>query len=410
MQVFRARVQLEQGFDGLVAYVDLTRVKSNMTIAQARSIRVYSDRKKTIEYPRHIVSKKKMYLKLGASQWVFLFIDGVSPDYDVAETDFGRNSCHAKDDIFADGSALVDSTGNRTIGQIGTVPFVDGLTGKAFSYPNNSTYPRIIPSGRNDPLLRYTDKFCVRALVRCDDIQTGKNNALVSKGNSWASGAGFIFEYEHATHQWSINKPATPGWKLTATSRSQPIDDYTFIEFEKNPTEMIVYIDGVENNRFSQTDDFTDVNDAIRIGSSLITPRKYWCGTIAEFGLNKNVNEPPEVKYARALNIKDQSAFWGEWDDVTYTHIDGLTGEKFDTEQQYLEHTNKVTGVKPTDLHHHGSIGVTVAEEGLKRTGHLNEDKQALIATARDKVIEHNVDHKRARFLSKIVRGQYVEI
>ena len=406
MRVYRAQIQLETGTNGLCAYVDLTRVDPRMTIAEARSIRVYNDRKRTIEYPRDIVSKKKMYVKLGTGRWVFLFIDGVSPDYNRAETDYGGISAWEGQDVSVIGSELSDRTNNRSIRETGTVAYADGLTGKAFRIQDNNNYPYIRTSGgSNDSLLNYSDTMRVRALVRCIDPDgSGKNNSLVSKGNPHNSRDGFNFEYKHATKSWRINKPNTRSHLLDLGTSNRPIDDDTVVVLKKTPTEIILVIDGVEDGRISEPNSFGNTSASIRIGSSLINNVKYWCGLISELTLSRNITSP-EYDHAESLMFKDQSAFWGEWEDVTETHIDGLSGQAFETEQQYLEHTHAVTGVKPTDLHHHGKVGIAIGEKALERTDSLNTDKQAIIAEHRRLEEHHNIDHKRGVFIGKVTSG-----
>ena len=409
MRVYRARVQPETGTNGLCAYVDLTRVDPRMTIAQARSIRVYNDRKRTIEYPRDIISKKKMYVKLGTGRWVFLFIDGVSEDYNRAETDFGGISAWEGQDISVIGSELSDRSNHRSIGQTGTVAYADGLTGKAFSISDNNNYPYIRTSGGiNDSLLNYSDIMRVRALVKCVDMESGKNNSLLAKGNPWGGGRGFDFDYTHATKEWRMNNPRVGGWKKII-SRRQDLAEHIVILIQKTPTEVIVSLDGVENKRTAETKSFIRIPSNIRIGSTLTTSSAYWCGLIAELTISRNITTP-EYNTAEALMLKDQSAFWGEWQDVTETHIDGLSGQKFELEKQYLEHTHAITGVTPTDLHHHGTVGIGVAEQALERTDSLNTDKQAIIAEHRRLEGHHNIDHKREQFISRIARREYVEI
>lgn len=76
-------------------------------------------------------------------------------------------------------------------------------------------------------------------------------------------------------------------------------------------------------------------------------------------------------------------------------HIDGLTGEVFETEAEYLAHVSPVTGYKPTDIEHHGLRGLRVAEKALERTGSLKgavkTDVEAKLTKVRDEEVETKV-------------------
>lgn len=52
-------------------------------------------------------------------------------------------------------------------------------------------------------------------------------------------------------------------------------------------------------------------------------------------------------------------------------HIDGLTGQEFNSHEEYLNHVNSVTGFKPTEIEHHGVSGIRIAKAALKRTNSL---------------------------------------
>lgn len=404
MQVFRARVKNDpDNISGFPAYVDLRRIKPNMTLAEAQSIRVYDTKTKENEYARQISSVKKMYIKLtGNASDVFIFIDGKSSDYSNTYRKGAKNVWSSWGVV---PQRLVDAKGNHTIEQVGNVSFAEGLLGDAYLLSGEGTnnYPKI-KLNRPETTLNFTNKLSVVAVMkRTNNLAF---SSLISSGESYDTGNGFDF-YKLSTDHWYTDKPSTDSEWIQITDTKQPITDYVVVHISKSNNQIVATFDGVSHTPINESGVFKNIDD-IRIGGSFYGASG-WKGTIEELRIGKNVFSQA-WKEAEHRNLKDQSAFWGEWDDITNTHIDGLTGERFDSERAYLEHTNKVTGVKPTDLHHHGSIGVTVAEGGLKRTGHLNEDKQALIATARNKVIEHDVDRKRAKFLSKIARRDYVEI
>lgn len=77
-------------------------------------------------------------------------------------------------------------------------------------------------------------------------------------------------------------------------------------------------------------------------------------------------------------------------------HVDGLTGKVFSSEQEYLDHVSPVTGFKPTDLEHHGSAGLRIAEAALQRTGSLTKEVQADLDEKKEIIESSQVDHELA--------------
>lgn len=67
-------------------------------------------------------------------------------------------------------------------------------------------------------------------------------------------------------------------------------------------------------------------------------------------------------------------------------HIDGLTGQEFDTEEEYLAHTSPVTGYKPTDIEHQGKRAILIAKKALERTGSLTDEVKAELDETFEKV------------------------
>lgn len=75
-------------------------------------------------------------------------------------------------------------------------------------------------------------------------------------------------------------------------------------------------------------------------------------------------------------------------------HRCGLTGEVFNSEQEYLDHVSSVTGYKPTDIRHFGARAIQVAKAALSRKGKLTKTREAELDAQIDEVNEAGVDHK----------------
>jgi len=75
-------------------------------------------------------------------------------------------------------------------------------------------------------------------------------------------------------------------------------------------------------------------------------------------------------------------------------HICGLTGQVFNTEQEYLDHVSPATGFKPTDPEHQGTIGILISKEALRRSGKLTKTVEKELDSQIEVVKTNDVDHK----------------
>lgn len=128
------------------AYVDLSRVGIT-TLAEAQSVRCYSDSAKTTELAREIVSATQMHVKVPSLTSTFVLYvdyDGVRADYAVTDT-YGRNA------VWSDFLSVyhleessgnrIDSTGRQTLTDFNTVLSATGQIGVAADFESaNSEY------------------------------------------------------------------------------------------------------------------------------------------------------------------------------------------------------------------------------------------------------------------------------
>ena len=102
------------------SYVDLSRVGIT-TLAEAQSVRVYSDEAKTTELAREIVSASEMHVKipsLTTTTEIYIDYDGVRSDYAVSAT-YGRNTVWSDyEAVYHMESDASDSSGNYSAGTI----------------------------------------------------------------------------------------------------------------------------------------------------------------------------------------------------------------------------------------------------------------------------------------------------
>ena len=103
------------------AYVDLSRVGIT-TLAEAQSVRVYSNEAKTVELARQIVSATQMFVKVSSLTSTFVLYldyDGVRADYSVTDT-YGRNATWPSQFVVASHFEENPSTTNQVNSTAGT--------------------------------------------------------------------------------------------------------------------------------------------------------------------------------------------------------------------------------------------------------------------------------------------------
>ena len=106
-----------------------------LTLAEAESIRIYTDEAKTNEVAREVVSADEIHCKvptLTSSTELYVEYDGIAADYGVA-TSFGRDAVWGDYKFVAHLETLIDSTGNQTITNSGAVA-ATGKVGGAYDF------------------------------------------------------------------------------------------------------------------------------------------------------------------------------------------------------------------------------------------------------------------------------------
>jgi hypothetical protein len=126
-------------------YVDLSLIGVT-TLAEAQSVRVYSDEAKTTELAREIVSASECHIKISSltsTTDIWMDWDGVRSDYAVTDT-YGRNAVWSDYDFVSHaGGGDTDSTGNGLTGTaFGGVTSggASGVVGAATTYDGTNDY------------------------------------------------------------------------------------------------------------------------------------------------------------------------------------------------------------------------------------------------------------------------------
>lgn len=299
------------------AYVDLSRVGIT-TLAEAQSVRCYSDSAKTTELAREIVSASEMHVKIPTLTSTFvLYIDydGVRSDYAVTDT-YGRNAVWTGFQIVLHAeSALTDSTGNRTMGQTGTVAYASAQIGNGFSIPDTANYPTAPDANDID----YTGNMYYSAWLRRNDA--GNRDSPFSKGSPWTDGTGYWMHFD-SSNNVVINRPATSYSNLSLGTLDITTERKLFAYKKTAATNMKIYSNGSLLNTVTTnaTGAFTANTASLRIGNRTDSD-DLWDGTMDEVRFSSTLPSDDWL-LIDYNNQSDEPGFWGTWTDAggtTYT-------------------------------------------------------------------------------------------
>jgi len=109
-----------------------------LTLAEAQSVRFYSDEAKTTELAREVVSADELHVKVGSvtsTTDIWMDWDGVRSDYAATDT-YGRNAVWSDYALVMHMGSTVNSTGGTGATTTGTPTNVSGKLGDATAFAN----------------------------------------------------------------------------------------------------------------------------------------------------------------------------------------------------------------------------------------------------------------------------------
>ena len=288
------------------AYVDLSRLGIT-TLAEAQSVRCYSDAAKTTELAREIVSVSEMHVKIPSLTSTFtLYVDwdGTSSEYAVTDT-YGRNNVWTDYDIVLHADGLVDSTGKRTITEFGTVSYTAGQIGDGFSY--GTSYPRTADAADLD----YTSNFYLSCWVKRTSTTT--RDTIISK-NSWTVNTGYWIFFGDGGNTLNINTPGSSFSVFTMTSSFTTGSFQHMVIKKTGGVDFKSYRNGAIDATVAQTGNFRVNATEVRFGQRFDFSDPF-LGTIDELRLTDTLfsDDWIETEYN---NQNDEATFWGTWTDA----------------------------------------------------------------------------------------------
>ena len=315
------------------SYVDLSRVGIT-TLAEAQSVRVYSDSGKTTELAREIVSVTEMHVKipsLTSSFTIYVDYDGVRSDYAVGDT-YGRNAVwsdydavyHLQEAVNNTSGGYKDSTGNgndATGNSMALTEVAGAFGGNGQDFDGSADYidaPR--STSLNNPTT--TNALTLSVWIRKDSASDSSQAYPISYGvNEWNIILGFttnLFE----TYWNTINIRNNLG----ATSSTDW--NYFVGSFDGTANTFLGYINNTQTTNITETG-----NLAVRTGQGLgigayPSGANYFNGKIDELRIRSAALSANWVT-TEYNNQSDEATFWGTWTDAGggggYRYVPQLT-------------------------------------------------------------------------------------
>jgi len=294
------------------------------TLAEAESVRVYSDSAKSTELAREIVSATEMYVKVpsaSTSTSIYVDFDGVQSDYAATAT-YGRNNVWS--DYYrvfhlneSSGSVAVDSTGNQDGTYQGSLPTQvtsDYINGHDLVIGNGDYV-----SGLGTAQLNNQD-FTVTSYLHRD---TSSNFGVLGKNQS---GVSFEIRLEISSGNTLRNRIKTsPGTDINftgSTNLAAGTDYHCAWTFDVSAIAGEVFVNGSSDGTGTGSGTMFANSSDLVIGASRNDGGTYpYDGSIYMLRVRREVMSDDWIS-AESNCVMNPTAFWGTWTDVTVTEPD----------------------------------------------------------------------------------------
>lgn len=305
-------------------YIDLSRLGIT-TLAEAQSVRIYTDAGLTNEIAREIVSTTECHAKvpsLTTTTQLWVDYDGVRADYAVGAT-YGRNAVWGGYDYVTHaGGGGTDSTGNTLAGTAGGGVISGGISGKIGS--------ATLYDGAND-YFSYGDVLDYVGNVNVYISAWAKRNgvqpdfwAIVSKQNG--SGATDQYEIRGAnstvkhdpvmqvrTSSAYLSSSATLGGATTMADATW----YLFHgQAEASSGLFTLHMNGASaGSRTHPGYSIQNTSSSFKIGAQTVSSNRFFRGDIDEVRIGQTMRNASWIT-TEYNNQNDESLFWGTWSDA----------------------------------------------------------------------------------------------
>jgi len=297
------------------SYVDLSRLGIT-TLAEAQSVRCYSDSTKTTELAREIVSVTEMHVKVSSLTSTFVLYvdwDGTSADYAVTDT-YGRNAVWSGYVLVSHmydltTSTIQDATGTRTISKASASNpnEVDSVFNKGQSYQDSNDYAN--PSSVID-----LGTFTYQGWAKVSASNPNGDMYILAKRSGPTNGAVEL-AHNTASSKFRIGTRTGSTWKSNENSEVIANNTPYHVVGTFNGTDLICYVNGVGSATTYSSHSVENLNIITRIGGNPAYSQYYWRGEIAEARIRSGALSANWIT-TEYNNQSDEAGFWGTWTNV----------------------------------------------------------------------------------------------
>lgn len=289
------------------AYVDLSRVGIT-TLAEAQSVRVYSDEAKTTELAREIVSVSEMHVKvpsLTSTTTIYVDYDGVRSDYAVTDT-YGRNSVWSDYEAVFHLGSNIDSAGNKT-GSVTGATTASALFGDGYDFDGVNDY--FDTNFGLDDVGSSGSPFAAQIWFDFDSIGAEFTSLINSDDTTPDRFYVLLRQSTNALFVGFMNR--TSG----GTATLSPNTNYMLHMSYAGSGTALYYLNGSLDITLSSITNTTYSSGDIFLGNEQYNTRRYHNGLLFEFRLRRSALSSNWIT-TEYNNQSDEATFWGTWTDV----------------------------------------------------------------------------------------------
>ena len=309
-----------------------------LTLAEAQSIRFYSDEAKTTELAREVVSADELHVKvpsLTTSTTIYADYDGIRSDY-ATDATYGAEAVwgdylsvyHLNEAVNNTSGGYIDSAGNlnatgtsmsltETDGQIGNAQNFDGINDE-ITTPTRS--------------LSASNSITISAWANRNASLDGNDGIASLIRNSSNDGSG-TWQYSLLHNSGNTLRFYSGSGTKSAQAMGSvalPVDTWNYVVGVKNATslEIFLYINGTEDATDTLEDSSLNQTDPKTvIGAFRDRTSERWSGEIDEVRIT---HEPRSADWITTEynNQNDVASFWGTVTDAEEPAPSGTLGLK----------------------------------------------------------------------------------
>lgn len=311
------------------AYVDLSRIGIT-TLAEAQSVRVYSDSGKTTELAREIVSATEMHVKVPSLTSTFVLYvdyDGVRSDYAATDT-YGRNNVWSGERAVYHLEGLTDSTSTgTTLTNVNTVAFSSSKIGNG-SDTGSANTNKHLHSGTTELVdsTQLTSGWSARGFVTFNTLPATSDADsrwvfLLDVLISGSTRRTVNFQYDgRTTNQGFKLRVDGSSFNTYNSNTTTTVNTPVYFALQYTGTNLELYINNslvINQAHTFTTRSATPSSKRLQMHGVDTYAAGHSSSKIDEFRVKNSGSNTANWLTTEYNNLMNESTFWGTWSDVS---------------------------------------------------------------------------------------------